>query len=59
MTKEEAIKMAQEIVAKYPQAKTANEAMDLCRKDNLFQNEIEMLIVWGRLSRLLPRNLGA
>lgn len=59
MTREQAIKIAEEIVAKYPQAQTVNEAIDLSRNDFFFKNETEMLIVWGRLLRLLPTKVGA
>jgi hypothetical protein len=58
MTKEEAITTAQAIFNRYPEATTANEAVDLSRADGYFKDETEMLAVWGRLMRLY-RKVGA
>jgi len=55
MTKEQAITTAQIIFNRYPQATTANEAIDLSRADGLFKSKEEMLAVWGRLMRLYPK----
>lgn len=52
MTKDEAISKAQAIFDRYPQAESANQAIDLSRADGLLKDEIETLIIWGRLMRL-------
>lgn len=58
MTKQEAIAIAEAITRRYPEAKTANEAIDLSRNDGWFSNQTEVLAVWGRLLRLLPPKVG-
>lgn len=52
MTKGEAISKALAIFDRYPQARNANEAIDLSRADGLLKDETETLAVWGRLMRL-------
>ena len=59
MTKDEAITIAKSITQRYPEAKTANQAIDLSRNDGWFNNDTELLAVWGRLMRLLPAKVEA
>ena len=53
-TKEDAIATANYLMDNYPQLKTVEDVIEQARKDNVFGDEIALLITWGRLSRLLP-----
>lgn len=50
---------AQELLNKYPQHKTVEDVIDAAKNDNYFDNENDMLIVWGRLMRVLPTKVRA
>ena len=54
-TKEFAIAYASKLVADYPEAKTVEDLMDIAVANNRFENKTQMLSVWGRVLRLLPR----
>jgi len=58
-TKEFAIAYAKKLVSDYPQAKTVEDLIDIAQANGRFENEIEMLSVWGRALRLLPTKVGA
>jgi hypothetical protein len=46
---------ALKLVSDYPQAKNVQELMDIAHAEGRFENETEMLTVWGRVCRLLPQ----
>ena len=53
MTKEMAIKIANDLIQQYPNIKTVHEMVDELKQSNKYTNN-EILIIWGRLMRLLP-----
>lgn len=55
-SKEFATAYAKKLTQDYPNAKNVKELMDIAMKDGRFQDETEMLSVWGRVCRLLPQN---
>jgi hypothetical protein len=55
MTVEQGKKLALDITEAFPEAKTVQEAFDLAREANMFADETEGMIAWGRLMRLLPQ----
>jgi len=59
MTKDQAIAKAAELVAKYSSAKNVQDLIEIAGNNNEFKNETEMLIVWGRVCRLLPQKVSA
>ena len=52
------IAFAQKLIEIYPNAKSAQEVTDLAIQDGRFEDNNEMLIVWGRLNRLFSTNGG-
>ena len=48
---------AKKLVELYPNAKTVEDVIDQAKEDGRFENEDEMLMVWGRLLRILPNRL--
>lgn len=55
MSKEFAIAFASKLVSDYPEAKTVKELMTIAMQHGRFEDETEMLSVWGRVCRLLPQ----
>lgn len=53
-TKEFAIEFATKLISDYPQALTVEDLMDVAIKDGRFEDNHEMLAVWGRVLRILP-----
>ena len=43
------------VVARFPEAKTVQEAYDLAVEAGMFKDKHEALSTWGRLNRLLPQ----
>lgn len=58
-TQELAKSAANELVTKYGQNKTVEDVIDAAIADNYFENDTELLAVWARLLRILPRKVGA
>ena len=54
-TTEQAKNKASELVLLYPNAKTVQDLINTAQANGHFENEIEMLSVWGRVCRLLPQ----
>lgn len=50
---------AQELIEKYAQFKTVEDVIDAAKNDNYFDNEDDVLAVWGRLLRVLPTKVRA
>jgi len=55
LTIQQAKDKAQNLVDLYPQATNVQDLIDRAKEDKQFANEVEMLIVWGRVCRLLPQ----
>ena len=55
MTVEQGKQLALDITKTFPEAKTVQEAFDFAREANMFADETEAMIAWGRLMRLLPQ----
>lgn len=55
MSKEFAIAFASKLVSDYPNAKTVQQLMSQAMADERFEDNTEMLSVWGRVCRLLPQ----
>jgi hypothetical protein len=54
-SKEFAIAFASKLVSDYPDATTVQQLMDIAMAKGRFEDETEMLSVWGRVCRLLPQ----
>lgn len=54
-TTEQAKNKANELVLLYPNAKTVQDLINTAQANGHFENETEMLSVWGRVCRLLPQ----
>ena len=59
LTIEQAKARAQELVNKYPEAKTVKQLIDTAHMANEFKSNDEVIIVWGRVCRLLPQEVSA
>lgn len=55
MNKQEAIRRAQELVAKYPDYTNVSDLMDIAVANSEFKTNEEGLAIWGRVCRLLPQ----
>jgi hypothetical protein len=55
MTIQEAKDKALYLVNLYPDLTNVQDLIDQAQADKQFTNEVEMLIVWGRVCRLLPQ----
>jgi hypothetical protein len=55
MSKEFAIALASKLVSDYPNAQTVQQLMNQAQADGRFENNTEILLVWGRVCRLLPQ----
>jgi hypothetical protein len=51
LSKEWAIQFAAKLRSDYPELSSVQEIVDRAKADGRFENEIEMLAVWGRLMR--------
>ncbi len=55
MTIQQAKEKAQSLVDLYPHITNVQDLIDQAQADAQFTDEVEMLIVWGRVCRLLPQ----
>ena len=55
MSKEFAIAFASKLVSDYPNATTVQQLMNQAQAEGRFEDNTEMLSVWGRVCRLLPQ----
>jgi hypothetical protein len=55
VTTEMAKAKALELVCLYSDATNVQDLIDFAKADNHFNNEDELLAVWGRVCRLLPQ----
>jgi hypothetical protein len=55
MTIQEAKDKALYLVNLYPDLTNVQDLIDQAQADKQFTDEVEMLIVWGRVCRLLPQ----
>jgi hypothetical protein len=55
MTIQQAKEKAQSLVDLYPHLTNVQDLIDQAQADKQFTDEAEMLIVWGRVCRLLPQ----
>jgi hypothetical protein len=55
MTIQEAKDKALYLVNLYPELTNVQDLIDQAKTDKQFTNEVDMLIVWGRVCRLLPQ----
>ena len=54
-TTEQAKNKASELVLLYPNAKNVQDLINTAQANGHFENETELLSVWGRVCRLLPQ----
>jgi hypothetical protein len=55
LTIQQAKDKAQNLVDLYPHITNVQDLIDKAKEDKQFANEVELIIVWGRVCRLLPQ----
>ena len=54
LTREEGMDKARELLSAYPGLTTVEDVIDRAVSDGVLERDDNLLIVWGRLLRLLP-----